>query len=257
MRCENNHSFDVARSGYVNLLLSSARRSKQPGDNSAMITSRRRFLEGGYYQPISDEINRQFSAAAIESSCIMDAGCGEGYYLARLSDQLPVSQNTRCYGMDISKPAVVAAARRYRQINWLVGSCARPPFLNDSLDAILCIFSRACFEPFAQALKPSGRLIMVTPASSHLKELRGLIYENVIDHRRDKFIDAAAEYFDLIEEKRVTHTITLPDSRAILDLLAMTPFFWRITLERKSHVASLDALTVQLDVDVRAFVPCN
>ncbi len=35
-RCENNHSFDQAKQGYVNLLPVQFKHSKEPGDNKAV-----------------------------------------------------------------------------------------------------------------------------------------------------------------------------------------------------------------------------
>ena len=55
-RCENNHSFDQAKQGYVNLLPVQFKHSKEPGDNKAMVQARRAFLDKGYYQPLLDNM---------------------------------------------------------------------------------------------------------------------------------------------------------------------------------------------------------
>lgn len=47
-RCESRHSFDVARSGYVNLLPPSAS-GKRHGDDKRMVAARTAFLSRGYY----------------------------------------------------------------------------------------------------------------------------------------------------------------------------------------------------------------
>ncbi|MBV9230780.1 MAG: rRNA (guanine-N1)-methyltransferase, partial [Chloroflexi bacterium] len=113
LRCANGHSFDIAREGYVNLLL-----KKLPGDSKEMLVARRNFLERGCYRPLSDAINelvygclreQQGASDEAETANILDAGCGEGYYVGRLqhylsTQQVPVS----CWsiGIDISKEAV-------------------------------------------------------------------------------------------------------------------------------------------------------
>jgi 23S rRNA (guanine745-N1)-methyltransferase len=51
-RCANGHSFDIAKEGYVNLLLVQQKKSKEPGDNPEMVKARREFLQAGYYQPL-------------------------------------------------------------------------------------------------------------------------------------------------------------------------------------------------------------
>ena len=46
-RCQKNHSFDIAKSGYVNLLLNSSQ--GHHGDDKLMVRARRDFLDKGYY----------------------------------------------------------------------------------------------------------------------------------------------------------------------------------------------------------------
>lgn len=39
-RCSNKHTYDIAKEGYVNLLISNQKRSKNPGDSKEMVLSR-------------------------------------------------------------------------------------------------------------------------------------------------------------------------------------------------------------------------
>ena len=81
--CGNGHSFDIARQGYVNLLPVQHKRSKQPGDSKEMVVARTEFLDSGVYQPIVNKLV-EITLAQITGDkevCLMDAGCGEGYYL--------------------------------------------------------------------------------------------------------------------------------------------------------------------------------
>ena len=48
-RCKSGHSFDIARSGYVNLLLDNGR--GRHGDDKKMVAARSAFLEKGFYRP--------------------------------------------------------------------------------------------------------------------------------------------------------------------------------------------------------------
>ena len=85
-RCKTGHSFDRARSGYVNLLLSGGKHAKIPGDNKQMVLSRRAFLEKGFYRPMADALCRETAEElnGLSSPAVLDAGCGEGYYPALL-----------------------------------------------------------------------------------------------------------------------------------------------------------------------------
>lgn len=55
--CPKNHQFDIARKGYVNLLLLQHIGAGDPGDDREMIRSRRDFLNKGYYEGFSDRLN--------------------------------------------------------------------------------------------------------------------------------------------------------------------------------------------------------
>ena len=53
--CSGGHSFDRARDGYYNLLLSNA--GGTHGDNREMLEARRRFLDTGAYKPLADKLS--------------------------------------------------------------------------------------------------------------------------------------------------------------------------------------------------------
>ena len=58
-RCENGHSFDVARQGYVHLLPVQKKRSLDPGDSKEMVAARQRFLNAGFYTKIAEAVSNQ------------------------------------------------------------------------------------------------------------------------------------------------------------------------------------------------------
>ena len=94
-KCSNNHSYDIAKEGYVNLLISNQKRSKNLGDSKEMVLARIDFLNRGYYKVLSDKIN-QIIAEALgnkknDKINILDLGCGEGYYLVNLKKYMKIS----------------------------------------------------------------------------------------------------------------------------------------------------------------------
>ena len=148
--CEKGHTYDVARQGYVNLLPVHFKRSRQPGDSKAMIMARTQFLESGIYQPIADTLNEIVSGQIINDKdvCILDAGCGEGFYFDALMNFLncnPDSNNVSLIGLDISKDAIIHASKRTKQISWIVGTNRQPPLLHESVDIIICMFGVCIF----------------------------------------------------------------------------------------------------------------
>ena len=121
LSCENNHTFDRARQGYLNLLLAHKKKSKNPGDSQEMVIARQAFLNSDFYRPISDSLNQIIVDAALKLDAsekespiqVLDIGCGEGYYSQRMHHSLSDHQiKHNLFGLDISKDAVIAAAKR-------------------------------------------------------------------------------------------------------------------------------------------------
>ena len=130
--CPRGHSFDVARSGYINLLQPQERRSKQPGDTAAAIAGRRRLHDSGVTQPLRHAIAEIMAASP--SDIVLDAGCGEGFYLGTFARQTGFD----AHGIDISIPAVDAAARRYPGCEWIVGNADRfVPYADRSFSIVM------------------------------------------------------------------------------------------------------------------------
>ena len=117
--CARGHSFDVARSGYINLLQPQERRSKQPGDTAAAIAGRRRLHDLGVTEPLLHAIAEIIAASP--GDIVLDAGCGDGFYLGTLAREIGFD----AHGIDISIPAIDAAARRYPGCEWVVANADR------------------------------------------------------------------------------------------------------------------------------------
>lgn len=262
-QCAALHSFDAARQGYVNLVLAHKKHSKEPGDDPEMIRSRRRFLDQGYYCKVSDGINEAIAAALSGlagpgGECsVLDAGCGEGYYLQRLKEALAQGSAAHLpiayHGVDVSKFAVRQATQRDRTMAWFVASINDLPFVADSLDIVLSVFSPANVAEFARILKPSGSLVFVSPGPHHLNGLREIIYPVTREHEAPAITEKARELFSPAVVARITYPLELFGSRTIMDLLAMTPYYWNIDRETKAKVAALDRLQLDVDVEIRVF----
>ncbi|HUI45369.1 MAG TPA: methyltransferase domain-containing protein [Nitrospirota bacterium] len=261
-RCSKNHTFDAAREGYVNVLLSHKKNSKEPGDSKEMIRSRRRFLDLGLYDGISSDINEAVADNLPESRSqsafnILDAGCGEGFYLKRLKEFLahrpgaPVTHEY--YGVDISKSAIRQATQRDRTMGWFVASIVDLPFAQASFDMVLNVFSPADFHEFSRVLRKTGGLLVVSPGPRHLNGLREIIYPETREHAPSTICEEVKGLFSLSTETRINYQLELKSRAAIMDLLAMTPYFWNIDLKTKAKVEALDRLALDVDVELRVF----
>ncbi|WP_420554391.1 putative RNA methyltransferase [Neptuniibacter marinus] len=255
LRCENNHSFDAAKQGYWNLLLAHKKRSKDPGDNPEMVQARRTFLELGFYESLSNEINKLAveALASVDHPQILDMGCGEGYYTTRLQDALLQAHKAPSItALDISKHAVKAASGKSKAITWLVASGADIPLPAESLDLQLVLFSRLIPEAFAKPMRPGSTLILAWPGEQHLIELRQLIYQEIKTSHFDP-ISTLSEQFDLSHKQQVTYPFQLESNKEITALLAMTPHSQRLPPEAKDKICQLNTLPLTLDVNLGVF----
>lgn len=252
-RCPAGHSFDIASQGYANLLPVQQKRSRDPGDSKEMVAARRRFLNAGHYQPIAAAVSRAALAerpAGAAISCL-DAGCGEGYYLRQLAAAAGDAQTLALLGLDISKWAVLSAAKQDKRPNWLVGTNARLPVLPATLDLVLCLFGFPVYGEFARVLKPGGVLLQVDAGPDHLRELREIIYPALKPERPTE--SQVPTGFRSLSTETVRFPLAIDGAEQIADLLAMTPHLYRASAEGRARAAALTALVVTVDVRLTRF----
>ena len=180
--CAQNHSFDIARQGYVNLLAVQQKHSLNPGDTREQVLSRREFLEAGYYAPIAQTLIRTAKELGI-SGQILDVGCGEGYYSAQLADALDAPLT----GLDISKEAVRCAAAKYKGKQWLCATAAHIPVEDGSVSLLTSLFALTLPEEFHRILKEGGYYFQVLAAEDHLLGLKSRNNNLGIDQRMSCF----------------------------------------------------------------------
>lgn len=251
-RCASGHCFDVASQGYVNLLPVQNKRSRDPGDSREMVAARRRFLEAGFYQRIAEAVAAAARADLPAHAACLDAGCGEGYYLRQLACALPEEFSLSLLGLDISKWAVLAAAKREKRAAWVVGSNANLPVLSGTLDRVLCLFGFPVYPEFARVLKPGGRLLMVDAGPDHLRELREIIYPSLKPEKAHEV--ASPEGFELLGVETLSYPVAVVGAELLADLLAMTPHLHRATPEGRTRAAALTELGLSVDVRLTRFV---
>ncbi|AXS81967.1 MULTISPECIES: putative RNA methyltransferase [Marinobacter] len=251
-RCENGHSFDVAKQGYVHLLPVQKKRTLDPGDSKEMVAARQRFLNAGFYKQIADAVSELAlqSLPSEGTGSVLDAGSGEGYYLRHLAG-VAGDRSLAMIGVDISKWAVLAAAKQDKQTRWVVGSNANLPVLPESVDLVLCLFGFPVYSEFFRVLRSGGQLIQVDAGADHLRELREIIYPELKPPGDNETL--APEGFQQLDSTVVRFPLTLPERDSIADLLAMTPHLYRASSEGLEKAAALESLDVTVDVILKRF----
>jgi 23S rRNA (guanine745-N1)-methyltransferase len=242
LRCSNNHSFDRARRGYVNLLPVQFRRSRQPGDDSGMVQARAQFLARGFYEPIRQQLIERIRQhlKAGHTHCL-DIGCGEGYYTRAVASELPAAE---VVALDISKSAIHAACHDRSSIEWYVASNAHLPVPDQSVDICWTLFTPLQTDELARTIKKDGVLIVVGAGENHLIELREKIYDEV---RLKPFALPST----LDDWQRADHRLQFNftvDNAALQQLLQMTPHFWRVAPAKKEPLLQLQEMTLTADI---------
>jgi 23S rRNA (guanine745-N1)-methyltransferase len=244
-RCINNHSFDRAKQGYVNLLPVQFKHSKAPGDNKDMVNARRAFLDKGFYQPLVDKMLELYQQYGDSNAPVLDAGCGEGFY----THQYKTSTN-KVYGVDIAKETIKIAAKRYQQCHFSVGTLSKLSFADSYFGWIVSVYAPILETEFTRLLVKDGFLLTVTPAEQHLFELKTLIYKQANEHDTSK---KPIEKLTLVEEKRLTYPMHFNGSDDVLNLLAMTPFAFKASQALIKQISSMTTFTCQADFVLRLY----
>ena len=243
--CGKNHSFDIARQGYVNLLPVQNKHSRSPGDTKAMLLARREFLYAGFYEPVcrdaAELINKYIKT---QYPLIADIGSGEGYY----TQQLQRLCSADCIGVDISKEAAKMSCSRSRDILWIVATASHLPVEDESIDVITAVFSLFVNDEYARVLKKGGIVVEISAGNRHLTELKSIIYDEVFiqDKHQSAFSDSFSELCSFDREFRIK-----TDNAQLRALLGMTPHTHRISKEQSSRLESISELELTVNYLVR------
>lgn len=208
-KCENNHSFDISKQGYINLMLN----SKNSGDNKEMIMSRHEFLKKGYFENLLNQICNIIAKLNVKN--ILDVGCGEGYYDRGIKEKTGLDIT----GIDISKEACLKASKASKDITYVVSSSNNLPFDDNEFDLILNIFAPHQEVEFTRVC--NKYIMKIIPNKNHLIELKELLYNDVIIKEEKKL--NFSEFNEILCE-HVTYQVIVDD---LFELFKMTPYFYK------------------------------
>jgi 23S rRNA (guanine745-N1)-methyltransferase len=246
--CRNGHSFDIARTGYLNLLQPQDRRAPRPGDSAQLLAARRRFLGSAAAAPLVAAIGDLLTVD--EGDAVLEVGCGEGHHLAHVAARFACDG----HGVDISVAAIDAAARRHPRLGWVVANADRfLPYTRGSFRVVLSITSRMNAPEFRRVLRGDGTLLVAVPGPDDLVELRrAALGEGVRRDRVERTVATFAPRFTLQRHARVHHVARL-DAAAVADVL--TGAYRAIRARERARLASIGDVDVTLSRDVLLFRP--
>lgn len=230
--CPAGHSFDVAKQGYVNLLMKNGH-GKRHGDDRLMVAARREFLEKGYYAPLREAV----SAMTGQGRVVLDAGCGEGYYTAAFAE------HNQVLGIDISKDALRYASSRCKNARFAVASISDIPLPDACADTVVTIFAPDSNREFLRVLRPGGHLITALPMEEHLWELKEAVYDTPYENPP---VQPQREGFVLADSRELRYSVTLTGNAEITALFKMTPYYYKTSARDQAKLEALDTLTTRL-----------
>ena len=238
-RCENRHSYDIAREGYVNLL-SSHKSGELTGDNREMALSRRDFLNKGYYAPLAEAVTDRLRQYSDDGDTVLDICCGEGYYTAYAAQRL----DRRFYGFDLSKSMVRLAAKRKTSARFFVANIAAIPITDGAVKAAFHLFAPFHAAEFRRVIAADGVIMTAIPGRDHLYGLKEVLYDQ--PYRNDEK-EPSAEGLTAIERVRVQGELTLHTPEDINALFQMTPYYYHTPSDGMRRLDSRTTLTTPIE----------
>lgn len=243
--CKKNHNFDTAKSGYTNLLLSQSVKTKHHGDDKLMVRARQSFLNKGYYKPLLALICETVKLHSFTGVRILDAGCGECWYTANIYEYLVEQKVTPVlFGVDISKDALAAGAKRNKHIELAAASVYRLPVADESCDLVLSLFAPLSTEEFSRVLKKGGILIRAIPLEKHLWNLKAAVYARPYENEA---VNGEFEGFEIIERRETGQMIRLDCREDIVNLFTMTPYYYKTSAEDQLKLQNMDELDTEIE----------
>ncbi|MDP4109740.1 MAG: methyltransferase domain-containing protein [Bacillota bacterium] len=248
LSCENRHSFDIAKSGYVNLLLSQQPKAKHHGDDRLMVRSRRDFLDKGYYAPLLKSLAETVKKYAKNGCVILDAGCGECWYTAGIYDYLKKSETEpQMLGVDISKDALALGAKRGRELKLAVASVFNLPVGDEACDILLSVFAPYSGKEFGRVLAKDGVLIRVVPLEKHLWRLKEAVYDAPYENPAES---SDLDGFRLLCKHEIRETIHISSNEDIVNVFTMTPYYYKTSAKDQKKLQNLTEIDTEIEFGI-------
>lgn len=247
--CKNNHCFNMSKKGYINLI----KNNNKTIYDKDLFEARSKIYDQKVYEILSEEIINIVDkyTTGEKINYVLDAGCGEGYYLNQLYLDEKINKKCRLIGIDIAREGVALATRFENRVFWSVSDLSNLPFDDNKIDVILDILSPSNYREFARVLNKKGIIIKVIPEENYLQEIRNQIAAYI---KKDKYsnkniVDVFESNLDIVYEKRITYKVK---DFNLEDFIKMTPLTSSLTQNQIDELAEsgINSITIDLKVVV-------
>ncbi|MCI6738642.1 methyltransferase domain-containing protein [Intestinibacter sp.] len=247
--CKNNHCFNMSKKGYINLI----KNNNKTIYDKDLFEARSKIYDQKVYEILSEEIINIVDkyTTGEKINYVLDAGCGEGYYLNQLYLDEKINKKCRLIGIDIAREGVALATRFENRVFWSVSDLSNLPFDDNKIDVILDILSPSNYREFARVLNKKGIIIKVIPEENYLQEIRNQIAAYI---KKDKYsnkniVDVFESNLDIVYEKRITYKVK---DFNLEDFIKMTPLTSSLTQNQIDELvkSGINSITIDLKVVV-------
>lgn len=242
--CEKNHCYDISKKGYINFV----QKTSDKVYNAELFENRHFLYNNGFYDKIIEMMNLLVDTyERRQDKClVVDVGCGEGTFLAKLCSQM----NCTKIGLDISKDAILQASRHSKEILWLVADLVHIPLKDNCADILFNIFAPANYQSFDRILKNDGIMIKVIPGTEYLKEFRDAVGAKIRKKEDDdeQVLRHLSQYMKIVEMKKAYYKVHV-DTEQLLSWIKMTPMMTNVSLN-EDKLLSIDQVTIDVIICV-------
>src|SRR5699024_7770428 len=245
--CLNNHTFDVAKQGYVNMMAQSSNKyydqklfaARQELTNNSDVYT---FFHKKIADIVEDSLNNP------KKNILLDAGCGEGSHLQNILGG-GHHDLTTAVGVDIAKEGIVKAAKTDSNSTWLVGDIANIPLVDGSCHVVLNILSPSNYTEFKRVLAPEGRVVKVVPQANYFRELREVFLPDRVTYRNMETVSLFQQHFHLLKRDRIKYTKAV-NREELKNVVHMSPLSWHVGKQQWQTLINQDSFEITIDVDV-------
>ncbi len=245
--CESNHSFDISKKGYVNLLLA-------PHDSiysKSLFQARQKTADAMVFHILMDAVAESINRlCGKESISILDAGCGEGSISAGIYKRLG-ARDIEFHGIDISKEGISIAGNCGLPILWSVGDLSNLPYKNEAFDVILNVLSPSNYSEFFRVMKKNSTMIKVVPGPGYLREFRNILFSSTsrASYSNQNVKDLFKKNLSNFKSQKMQYSFS-PDELQLHNLIEMTPLLVDRSLASAEKEKLKKIQTISLDYEI-------
>jgi len=243
LQCSNKHTFNFNKKGYVNFI----NYSNDTIYDEKLFEARANVLHAGLYDHIIDKLIDIIieNFAHFERIHLLDAGCGEGYYLNKIHEKL--NDTNTFLGVDLSSHAISKATNYNQDTLLMVANLANLPIANEKIDIILNILSPVNYEQFVRVLNKRGLIVKVIPNANYLKEIRHKLTTKDFDNHM--VINLFKAKVDDYQEYNLSQTFDI-NTRLYESIIEMSPLTSDLSDKKKEALKEFPSDTITIDMKI-------